>query len=217
MELTAASIGASAGKILLPIAYRQAKSCWASYCRDAKDIKKHVILLPKKGGKSYLKAMLNKSTQRVYWVLDLDEEVTRIVPTDNTVIVKKTLEAMETAKKENDHFGFETSYNKLASMVLDNVKAQLKVNPKLRVVFLTSVYAFVARKSRTDGIVALCPDSDFHEKIVASADESERDDIRRGREDYLKSIPAGSTITTYDSYDELQRLVRARLGIVPTL
>lgn len=205
MELVTIPSAISAGMSLVPVAMK-VYSCYQMRCRKIKSIRKHVIVLPPRSGKGFLAAVLKK--QRQYWVVDVDEEIKKLKS-------PSTIARMTKAKAEGDYFAYETAYLDLCSTLRDDVRSQCKKNTKLRVVFLTSSWAF-ANLFKKDAVCVVAPDSEFFDSILDSTEESDKEYVRKGRQDFISNVPPGC-IQTYPSLVRLEELVRARLEIVATL
>lgn len=207
MDLTTATATTSglsmALNVLTPLAIHTYKSCIRPRIRNPKNIKKQVLLLPPKGGKGYLYKKL--SSQNQYMVIDVDEYLVSIVS-------KSDVERLKNAKQNDSFFELDLYYKSCADKVLDFVKKQIKTNRKMKVLFLSSSYTWASSFSH-DAVCIAAPDSEFFEKILETFEPEKRDQVRKGRNMFLDSLPSKSVCTTYHSYEELEQLIRNRLGI----
>ncbi|KAA0178183.1 hypothetical protein FNF27_00038 [Cafeteria roenbergensis] len=104
----------------------------------------------------------------------------------------------------------------MCDLMLNEIKAQCKTQPKLRVVFLTSSWDFASR-FRKDAVLAVCQDTEsFNKQLETVESDKERDDLRKGREEYMMSVPK-AVMQTYPSLDVLEEMVRRYLGISRTI
>jgi len=200
--LTTLVQGASA---LLPVAIFVAKGCMARRIRPASKIQKHVLCLPSKGGKTFLFNRL--STQKKYMVIDLDDFLKTCCTTD-------MMDRLTSAQIARNHFQAEMYYAECANKVLEYIRKQLKNKPTLKVLFLTSCWAWT-QAFKKDAIALACPDKDFFQTILEE-NAGIREQLRRDREDFLETVPR-QAVQTYNSYKQLEEMVRTRLDIVHTL
>lgn len=201
--LTTLVQGASA---LLPVAIFVAKGCMAARrIRPASKIQKHVLCLPSKGGKTFLFNRL--STQKKYMVIDLDDFLKTCCTTD-------MMDRLNSAQIARNHFQAEMYYAECANKVLEYIRKQLKNKPTLKVLFLTSCWAWT-QAFKKDAIALACPDKDFFQTILEE-NAGIREQLRRDREDFLETVPR-QAVQTYNSYKQLEEMVRTRLDIVHTL
>ena len=219
MEMTGGQIALKTASVLIPLAISASKSCFGT-CRTPDKIKKHVLVLPSKGGKSL---MLHKlSSQKQYMVIDLDDYM-------RTLCKRDMLERLSEARRTNSTLMEAIAYTECANVVLEHVKGQIKANKSLQVLFLTSCWAWAQQRKR-DAVVMACPSKEFFEEILTAEEKrikdnhgtdaevlTAREGLRVSRQDFLESLPADAEIAIYSSYDELEKMVRERLAIVKTL
>lgn len=202
MEISSTTGLTIALNALTPLAIYTYKSCMARRIRNPKNIIKQCLLLPPKGGKSFLYKKL--ASQNQYMVIDVDEYLKSIVsPEENT--------RLKMAKQNDSFFELDLCYKSCADKVLKFVKDQIKTNKSMKVLFLTSSYTW-ASQFKHDSVCIAAPDSEFFEKILEEFDDK-KEHIRKSREAFLNSLPSKSVCTTYHSYDELEKMIRTRLGI----
>jgi len=194
--------GASA---ILPVAMYVARGCYNHRVRLASKIQKHVLCLPSKGGKSLLFHKLG--TQKKYLVIDVDE----FLP---TVCAPDELRRLDMAQSAGNFLQETIYYSECADKVLAYMRKQLKQNKSLKVLFVTSCWAW-AQRFRQDAVSIACPDRDFFAQILERFPET-KDELRVKREEFLESVPK-ACVQTYNSYEELESMVRKRLDIVHTL
>lgn len=206
MEISSATTASGlsmAINVLTPLAIHTYKTCIRPRIRNPKNIKKQVLLLPPKGGKSYLYKKL--SGQKQYMVIDVDEYLTSLVTPEE-------IERLKNAKQSQSFFELDLYYKSCADKVLAFVKQQIKTNRKMKVLFLTSSYTWASQFSH-DAVCIACPDSEFWNQVLETYEAEKRDAIRKARDVFLDSLPSKDACTTYHSYEELELLIRNRLGI----
>lgn len=202
MESTTAAITYSVASTLLPIAYYSALTCW-SRIRDPTKIRKSVLVMPPKSGKTTLKERLNCNE---LMVIDLDEFIKGVMsPTEE----KRLAEF-----KANNHLHeFELFYKEQADKVYEKIRKQINNNHTKRVLFITSSWLF-ASQFKADSIYVVCPDQDFHKReILAETTVEERDSLNLQRQYFIDSIPNKRAINSYHNYNQLEEKVRARLKL----
>lgn len=200
--ITPASAMATANT-LLPIAMFVGRSCWKTI-RDTRKVKKICLVLPRKGGKGFLADKLGQS-QRDFLVVDTDELL-------RSVCDEKQVAHLDQAREKGRFFEASLLYNEMATEVLKYVKEKQKINKGLRALFLTSSFEF-ADQFRRDAVFVASPDSVMFEKMLEEFDPEARESLRRFRGDFLDCCPDRRAVGTYTSLEELERLVRSRLGI----
>jgi len=219
MEITGGQIALKTATVLIPLAISAGRSCFGS-CRTPDKIKKHVLLVPSKGGKGL---MLHKlSSQKQFMVIDLDEYM-------GTLCKRDMLERLKEARRTHSSLMEAITYTECANQVLDYVRKQQKANRSLQVLFITSCWAW-AQNRKPDAVVIACPSKEFFEEILANEERRIKDEsgtdaevmacregLRISRQDFLESLPGGTMPAIYSSYDELEAMVRERLAIVKTL
>lgn len=190
---------------LTPVALHIGAGCFGRVRNPAK-IQKHVLVVPHKGGKTYLHDKLQ--AQRNILVIDVDEHI------------RLTCEAGKVLKMEKsrlDSIEHDMEYVELANEVLDKIKVRLSHNKKLRVLFLTSSLAW-ANQFKKDAVYIASPDSEFWDEIVGGIEDlTQRDVLRKARDTFIKGVPDQRAISTYNSLKQLEDMVRSRFGIVHTL
>jgi len=206
--LCSKEVVAAVSSSLVPLALHlgSSVSCLGHRLRSPTRIQKHCLVVPHKGGKSYLHDKLQ--SQRSVLVVDVDEHI------------RLGCEAGKVLKMEKariDSIEHDMEYVELANEVLAQIKVRLAHNKKLRVLFLTSSLAW-ANQFKKDAVYIASPDSEFWDDILkGEEDEGKRDVLRKARDIFIKSVPDARAISTYNSLKELERMVRARFGIVHTL
>lgn len=202
MELVGSSVAVSAGSALLPIAYYAGRSCFRRI-RSATTIKKNVVCLPSKSGKSTLAKSL-VSNKNVLLV-DLDEFI-------KTINDEKLLERIARAKSEFDTGLYHILYGKAADEALQFIKTETKKDQDLRVILLTADYSWSRKKFKDDALYVAIPSHDLHKQILETAPKEERDQIEKDRIEFINRLPYDS-VKTYNSFLELESMVRARFDI----
>lgn len=202
MEALGPSAAFSAGSALLPIAYYAGRSCFRRI-RAATSIKKNVVCLPSKSGKSTLAKSLVSNKNIL--LVDLDEFI-------KTVNDDKLLEKITQAKNDHDTGLYHILYGKAADEALDFIKKETRKDPDLRVILLTADYSWSRKKFRDDALYVAIPSHDLHKQILESAPKEERDQIEKDRIEFINRLPYDS-VKTYNSFLELESMVRARFDI----
>ena len=190
--------------MLMPVALFVARGCLARI-RDPAKIQKHVLVLPSKGGKTFLTQRLSK--QKTYMIIDLDEAIAKSCSPEE--LTRYTSEMRSGGFLKSQMY-----YTECANKVLTYIRTQLKKNRGLKVLFLTSCYAF-ASQFKPDSIAIACPDREFFDEILEEH-AGMKEELRQAREDFLEAVPKPA-VQSYNSYAELEKMVRARLKIVHTL
>lgn len=202
MEPLTASAALSAGSTLLPMAYYAGRSCFRRI-RAATSIKKNVICLPSKSGKSTLAKSLVSNKNIL--LVDLDEFI-------NTVNDKALLDRITRAKAEQDTGLYHILYGKAADEALQFIKTETKKDPALRVILLTADYSWSRKKFKDDALYVAIPSHDLHKRILETAAKEERDQIEKDRIEFINRLPYDG-VKTYNSFEELESMVRARFDI----
>lgn len=202
MEAVSSSAAMSAGSTLLPIAYYASRSCFRRM-RLATNIKKNVICLPSKSGKSTLAKSLVSNKNLL--LVDLDEFI-------KTVNDDKLLERIQKAKDEHDTGLHHILYGKAADEALDFIKKETRKDPSLRVILLTADYSWSRKKFKDDALYVAIPSHDLHKKILESAPKEQRDQIEKDRIEFINRLPYDS-VKTYNTFLELETMVRTRFDI----
>ena len=203
MELPSAAVMASAISTLAPLALYVGRSCM-SRIRDTKRIKKICLVLPRKGGKGFLTSALGQS-QRDFLMVDTDELM-------RSVCDEKEVSHLDNAREAGRLFEASLLYNEMAQKVLAYVKEKQKLNRGLRVLFVTSSFEF-SKCFKPDAVFLASPDSQFFERILEAYTPEEREALRRHRTEFMEAVPDKRAVGVYTSYEELEKLVRNRLGI----
>jgi len=201
MDTISPATAISLATTLLPLAYYQANHCFGRM-RDSTKIKKNVLVLPTKGGKGYLKTKVESAN---LLVVDVDEYL-------KDFNSPKDLDRLKQAHASGKLHEYSLYYKTCADKCLDFVKTQIKHNHKLRVLFVTSSYAFATNFKR-DSICIASPDSDFYDSILEPLEAEQRETLRKERSFMLASIPTQNAVNVYNSYADLEKLVRSRLGV----
>jgi hypothetical protein len=197
----------TAGASLLPVAYYLASSgCLPrmfSRIRKVGDVRKNVICLPMKGGKSTLSKSLVSNKNML--LIDLDEFI-------KTVNDAELLAKIAEAKASEDTGLYHILYSMAADKALDFVKKQTKADSRLKCVFLTSDFEWSMRRFKHDALYVAIPSHNLHNQILESASKEQRESIQRARTDFINRLPFES-VKTYNSFGELESMIRARFDI----
>lgn len=209
MELATAicskEVLASATATLVPIALHLGTTCFGRV-RPPHKIKKHTLVIPHKGGKTWLHEKLQ--SQRGVLVVDVDEHIKTLCDSGKVLRMEKS---------RIDTIEHDLEYIELADQVLKDVKTKADKSKKLRVLFLTSSVAWASQFKR-DACYIASPDSEFWDEIMGGIESiEEREVLRKSRELFIKSLPDSRAITTYNSLKDLEGMVRRRFGITHTL
>ena len=187
---------------LVPLAVYVGKSCFGRV-RDARRIKKQVLLMPTGSGKSWLVKRL--SHQRQFLVVDLDEVI-------RSVCDPKDVRHMDDSKTAGYDHEADLTYTELALSVLEKTKNRLKADKTLKVLFITSSWRF-ASHFKKDSVCIVAPDKEAFEENTADKPVEERERLRKERVSFITSIPDARAIHTFKTHDELEKAIRARLGV----
>ena len=187
---------------LVPLAVYVGRSCMGRV-RDARQIKKQVLLIPPGSGKSWLTKRL--SHQRQFLVVDLDEAI-------RTLCDPKPVKHMDESKTHGYDHEADLTYTELALEVLEKTKNRLKADKTLKVLFITSSWRFASHFKR-DSVCVVAPDKEAFEEHTAEKPVEERERLRKERVAFLTSIPDARAIHTYKTLEELEQALRSRLGI----
>jgi hypothetical protein len=203
MEISTMTV-LSGVSMLSPIAMYVGRSC-LTRIRNPLRIQKHCLLIPPKSGKSYLKNMLSK--QKKIMVIDLDEFLHASNENKNS-----DLKRIEEALKNKSWMEYELYYKNAADNVFKFIKEQIKSNSKLKVLFITSSYAF-SSAFRPDAVVATAPDVEFFEKLIEGLTPEEQMVAKERRTNFLEALPDKNACSLYHSLDELEKAVRSRFSL----
>lgn len=202
---TPAGVALSLATGLLPIAYYYGKSCF-NKLRSPLQIKKSLLILPNKGGKTMLKAKLNKNNSNLL-IVDIDEFVSNIVSPDEWLRIKKLGSSLDTIAE------FNLFYKDACNKLYDKFRELCRKDKHLRVLFVTSCVS-VLELSKLESSYIAAPDDDFFDEIVKTMSPEEDRDLRMKREMWKKQLShLQKAISTYHSYDELEKMVRERFEI----
>jgi adenylate kinase family enzyme len=202
MEALTGAAAISAGTTLLPIAYYVGVGCF-NRVRDVTRIKKNIICLPSKSGKSTLAKSLVSNKNML--LIDLDEFI-------KTINDKDLLEKIQLAKDNQDTGLYHILYGMASDKAYEFVKARTDKDKKLRCIFLTSDYAWSMKKFKKDALYVAIPSHSLHKSILESAPKEERDQIEKDRIEFINRLPYES-VKTYNSFAELESMVRSRFDI----
>lgn len=195
-------VAISAIGTVVPLAVYVGRSC-LGHIRDARRIKKQVLLLPAGSGKSWLTKRL--SSQRQFLVVDVDEAV-------RTLCDSKEVSHYDAAKADGLDHEADLTYTEMALKVLERTKVRLTADKTLKVLFITSSYRF-ASHFKKDSIVCCAPDKEAFEEAITDKPVEERERLRKERNAYITAVPDARAIHTYKTLVELERAIRLRLGI----
>jgi hypothetical protein len=193
--------------ILLPIGAYIARGCWNSRMRHIRQIQKHTIVLPTKGGKTYLYTKL--ASQKKYMVIDVDSFI-------KTFCTEAELAILEMATDAKNLLEEDLYYSECANRMLAYVRSQLKKNKSMKVLFLTSSWAW-AKQFKYDSVTVCCPDKDFFNSDILKRFPEEAETIRQKRDHFLATVPEVKGVHRYNSYEELEKQIRATLDIIHEL
>ena len=159
--------------------------------------------MPSGSGKSWLVKRL--SHQRQFLVVDLDEVI-------RSVCDPKQVRHMDESKTHGYDHEADLCYTELALEVLEKTKDRLKADKTLKVLFITSSWRFASHFKR-DSVCITAPDKEAFEEHTKDKPVEERERLRKERTSFITSIPDARAIHTFKSHDELEKAIRARLGV----
>lgn len=202
MEALGTSAAVSAGASLLPIAYYLGVGCFGRI-RDATRIRKNVICLPSRSGKSSLAKSLVSNKNIL--LIDLDEFI-------KTVNDKDLLEKIQKAKEDQDTGLYHILYSMAADKALEFVRTESKKEPSLRIIILTADFAWSHKKFKNDALYVAIPSHSLHKQILESTPKDQREQVEKDRIEFINRLPFES-VKTYNSFAELETMVRSRFDI----
>ena len=161
--LSAAAALKETTAILVPVAMAGARWCIARHMvRNPRNIRKSLILIPRKAGKTMLAEALARD-QAGHLIVDVDEMAKMICPPE-------LLEKAEAAKAAHNAF-LATHYStEAANRVLEEVRRILVARPGTRAIFLSSNPEFAGAWRRIDGVFYALPSDDLHKETLARLD-----------------------------------------------
>ena len=199
-------VAMSAIGTLLPLAVYASRSCY-NRVRDARYIKKQVLLMPAGSGKSWLAKRL--SHQRQFLVVDLDEAI-------RSLCEPKAVGHVDSSKAAGYDHEADLAYTELALEVLEKTQTRLKADKTLKVLFLTSSWRFASHFKR-DSVCIVAPDKEAFEEHTAEKPVEERERLRKERTAFIATIPDARAIHTFKTLDEMESAIRVRLGVANVL
>lgn len=202
MEALGTSAAVSVGASLLPIAYYVGMGCFGRM-RDATHIRKNVICLPSRSGKSTLAKELVSNKNIL--LIDLDEFI-------KTVNDKDLLDKIQKAKEDQDTGLYHILYGMAADKALDFVRKESKKEPTLRIIILTAEFAWSHKKFKNDALYVAIPSHTLHKQILESTPKDQREQVEKDRIEFINRLPFES-VKTYNSFAELESMVRSRFDI----
>ena len=199
----ASSIAIATATTLLPIASYIGRSCWRRV-RDAKKIQKSVVVIPSKSGKSYLARSLAGHSGAT--LIDLDEFIRVVVSPDE----RKDID-------EAKHTGDTGLYKILSGIAYDKafqfVREETQRNKKMKAIFLTNDLSWAERRfeNKWDAVFVVMPSGDLFKKICDEHPDV-AEELKHERAEMLSRLPYES-VQTYNSFDELERMLKAKFNI----
>lgn len=194
---------ASLVSAMVPIGAYMLRSC-ITRVRNPLSIRKSLILIPPKSGKSYLKKILGYQKDLI--IIDLDELVGS----------KANAEELKNLIKFGDNVStiedFNFVYFGLAKKIYDETKEKLKASKKLRCIFLSSCFE-LSQLFKKDSTFILSPDSKYFDELLKDLSPEEDKLARTKRQNLLDKIEDKRTITLYSSLSQLENLVRVHFKI----
>lgn len=202
MEALGTSAAVSAGATLLPIAYYIGVGCFGRI-RDAARIRKNVICLPSRSGKSTLAKSLVSNKNLL--LVDLDEFI-------KTVNEKDLLEKIQKAKDDQDTGLYHILYGMAADKALEFVRRESKKDSHLKIILLTSDFEWSHKKFKNDALYVAIPSHNLHKQILESTPKDQREQVEKDRIEFINRLPFES-VKTYNTFAELESMVRSRFDI----
>jgi hypothetical protein len=199
----ASAVAVGVASNLLPVAYYLGRSCWRRV-RDVSKVQKSVVVIPSKSGKSHLSRSLTSTTGAT--LIDLDEFI-RVVNS------AEEIRDIEDAQSKGD-----TGLHRILSGIaydkaFDFVRGECLKNPKMKAVFLTNDLEWATRrfKNKWDAVYVSLPSGELFKKIC---DENPADRLRleHERAELLSRLPYES-VATYNTFDELEKMLKHRFNI----
>ena len=202
MELFGTSAVMSAGATLLPIAYYIGVGCFRKI-RDVSRIRKNIICLPSRSGKSSLAKSLVSNKNLL--LIDLDEFIFFVNEPELIAKINKAKETQDTGL-------YRILYNMAADKALEFVRERSKKERTLRIIILTSDFEWSHKKFSNDALYVAIPSHTLHKQILESTVKEQREQVEKDRIDFINRLPFES-VKTYNSFSELETMVRSRFDI----
>lgn len=199
-------VALSAMATLAPLALYASRSC-LTRIRDARCIKKQVLLMPSGSGKSWLTRRL--AGQQQFLVVDVDEAI-RVMGDE------KLVRHFDQSKSASLDHEADLTYTELALQVLKKTKERLLADKKLKVLFITSSYRFASHFKR-DSIMCAAPSAEAFEEALSAKPVEEQNRLRKERNAFTSSLPNTDAVYRFKKLDELESAIRVRLGILDVL
>jgi hypothetical protein len=180
-----------------------AKACSLFSKTPSPDPRESVICLPPFPMKSDITRKL-VSTKNVI-LIDLDSFI-------KTINEKELLSQIEDAERSENNGLHHILYSMAASKALDFVRREISKDPKMSAIFVTSDYEWSTRNFAPHRLYVAIPSRDLHHKIIESSTPDERDKVDRIRTEFISRLSYDS-VRTFNTYDELESMIRSRFGI----
>jgi len=199
----ASAVAVGVASNLLPVAYYLGRSCWKRV-RDVSKVQKSVVVIPSKAGKSHLCRSLTSTSGAT--LIDLDEFI-RVVNSEEEI--RDIRDALE----KGDTGLFKILSGIAYDKAFDFVRGECQKNPKMKAIFLTNDLEWSTRKfaNKWDAVYVALPSGELFKKIC---DENPADRLRleHERAELLSRLPYES-VATYNSFDELEKMLKTRFNI----
>lgn len=186
-----------------PIGPKPASKSWSLFSKSSPELRESVICLPPFPMKGDITHKL-VSTKNVI-LIDLDSFI-------KTINEKELLSQIEDAEKTENNGLHHILYSMAASKALDFVRREISKDPKMSAIFVTSDYEWSTRNFPPHRLFVAIPSRDLHLKIVESTPKDEKEKIERTRTEFISRLSYDS-VRTFNSYDELESMIRTLFGI----
>lgn len=202
MELTQIATVAST---LVPLGLYVGRSC-LQRLKSINSTRKICVLMPRGDGKTYL--CENLKDNPVIWFIDVDE----------TLAEHSSEEEMNRLKNHEEHQRqreYDMLYSEVAKRLLHHVKEQQRVQPKLRVCFVSSCQLFAYSCFKPMSIFHVA--SDRHTFETKTKDNDDASLMWKYRSTFLEAVPDKRAVCVFSGLKELENKIRDHFSLQKTL
>lgn len=129
-----------------------------------------------------------------------------------TVNDKALLDQIAEAERQENNALYHILYSGAASKALDFVRREISKDPKMKAVLITSDYEWSTRNFDPFCTYVALPSRHLHHQILETTPKDEVERVDKQRTDFISHLPYDA-VRTFNTYDELENMIRALFDI----